>query len=390
MMKDTIGKEPLFYELIRVALGTRDSLSHSPSAEEWDALFVTSQEQAVAGVAFLALETLNKYEQKPQLPLLYEWIGLSEQIKQQNRLLNKRCVDITRHFENAGFRCCILKGQGNAQMYPEPLLRTSGDIDVWIEGDKDTIVNFVCSQYPDALDSGMHLDYPIFKDVDVEVHYKPQYLSRSKYNKRIQEFFSSESEAQFRNKITFKNGEGEICVPCSKFNLVLQLSHLLGHFYGEGIGLRQFVDLFYLLKNMKTEDRDNVEKIIARFGMERFTRGVMWIEKEILGLENELLVTDPSERIGRIVLSEIEKGGNFGKYNVRNEQRRKKGILTRAIMDSHRLIHLLRVQPSEALARLGDKLLNVESMKEVLKGSWTFSKYLFWPRCGTKNVKERI
>jgi len=273
-------------------------------------------------------------------------------------------------------------------MYPEPLLRTSGDIDVWLEGDKDTIVNFVCLQYPDTIDSGMHLDYPFFKDVDVEVHYKPQYLSYGKYDKRIQEFFSSESEAQFRNKIAFKNGEGEICVPCSKFNLVHQLAHLLGHFYGEGIGLRQFVDLFYLLKNTEIEDRDKVGKMLDWLGMERFTRGVMWIEKEILGLEEELLVTEPSEKIGRIVLSEIEKGGNFGKYNVRNEQRRKKGILTRAIMDSYRLIQLLRVQPSEAMARLGGKLLNVKSMKEVLKGAWTFYKYLCWPQWGKKRHKD--
>lgn len=353
-----------FYELIRVALGTKDLLSHSPSATEWDALFVTAQKQAVAGVAFLALETLNKCEQKPQLPLLYEWIGVSELIKQQNQLLNKRCVDITRHFESAGFRCCILKGQGNAQMYPEPLLRTSGDIDVWVEGDKDTIINFVRLQYPEAGDSGMHTHYPIFKDVDVEVHYKPQYLSRGKFDKRVQEFFSSEAEAQFKHKITLESEGGEVCVPCSRFNLVLQLAHLLGHFYGEGIGLRHFVDLFYLLKTMETGDRECVGKLLGWLGMERFTRGVMWIEKEILGLEEAYLIVEPSEELGKIILREIEKGGNFGKYNARNE-RREKGILTRALMDSYRLLQLSRVQPSEALARLGNKLINVESMREV-------------------------
>lgn len=356
----------LFYELLQIAIGNRKSLSHAPSAEEWVDFFVIAQEQALAGVVFLALDTLSKYGQKPQLPLLYEWIGLAEQIKQRNVLLNKRCVEIMRHFDEAGFRCCILKGQGNAQMYPEPLLRTSGDIDVWVEGGKETIMNFVLSQYPDVRDSGMHLDYPIFKDVEVEVHYRPQYLSCHKYNKRIQEFFSSEADVQFRHKIILENGFGEICIPYNKLNFVLQMSHLLGHFYEEGIGLRQFVDLFYLLKRMETEDRNNVGKLLGWFGMERFSRGVMWIEKEILGLEDGFLVTEPSEKIGRIVLSEIEKGGNFGKYNVRNKWR-KNSILARAIMDSYRLIHLSRVQPSEAMARLVNKLMNVESMKVVFK-----------------------
>lgn len=370
-MKKVIVKSPLFYELIRVALGTKDSLSHTPSAEEWNSLFVISQKQAVAGVAFLALDALYKFEQKPQLTLFYEWFGLSEQIKKKNLLLNKRCIDITRHFESAGFRCCIMKGQGNAQMYPEPLSRTSGDIDVWLEGDKDKIVNFVCSQFPQAIDSGMHLDYPIFNDVDVEVHYKPQYLSSAKYDKRIQEFFSLESEAQFKHKITLDSEGNKICVPCPKFNLVLQMAHLLGHFYGEGIGLRHFVDLFYLLKNIRTEDRYNASELLNWLGMQRFSRGVMWIEKEILGLTDGFLVVEPSEKIGRIILSEIEEGGNFGKYNMRNELR-KKSILRRAILDSYRLIQLSRVQPSETIARLCNKLMNIKSMKETLKGAWTY------------------
>lgn len=53
------------------------------------------------------------------IALLYEWLGMAEQIKNQNHLLNRRCGEIERIFVETGFHTCILKGQGNALMYPE-------------------------------------------------------------------------------------------------------------------------------------------------------------------------------------------------------------------------------------------------------------------------------
>ena len=95
------------------------------------------KKQAVAGVAFTALDSLSRQEQKPPLDILYQWLGYSEQIKRQNVIVNKRCVEITKLFAEAGFKTCILKGQGNARMYKDPLSRSSGDIDLWILGHAD-------------------------------------------------------------------------------------------------------------------------------------------------------------------------------------------------------------------------------------------------------------
>lgn len=132
----------LFIEIFQVALGTRAGLSRNPTEKEWDELFDMSQKQAVAGVIFSALDKLSVHGQKPPSPLIYKWIGVSEQIKQRNILLNQKCVDLTGLFSDSGFDSCILKGQGNALMYPEPLLRTSGDIDIWGKGKRDKIIAF--------------------------------------------------------------------------------------------------------------------------------------------------------------------------------------------------------------------------------------------------------
>ena len=50
---------------------------------------------------------------------------------------------VCRNFEQEGFRCCILKGQGNALLYPDPYMRTPGDIDIYLEGGRKRIMEYV-------------------------------------------------------------------------------------------------------------------------------------------------------------------------------------------------------------------------------------------------------
>lgn len=63
---------------------------------------------------------------------LMEWIGYAQQIELQNRKLNKKCVEVISEYEKDGYKSLLLKGQGNAMMYPSTLCRTPGDIDILI------------------------------------------------------------------------------------------------------------------------------------------------------------------------------------------------------------------------------------------------------------------
>lgn len=357
----------LFYELVQVALGEREALSHNPSDNEWSELYTLSQKQAIAGVAFTALDKLSQQGQKPLVNLLLEWVGLSEYIKIQNLLLNKRCGEITKVFSEAGFSTCILKGQGNALMYPNPLSRNSGDIDLWVNGSRKDIREFVFSKCPNAEDGDMHIEAPFFKDVVVEVHYYPRYSNVPKYNKRLQAWFEENSDAQFLNKVKLSKESAEyVCVPTARFNVVQQMSHIMGHFFVEGIGLRQFIDYFFVLQKKHEEEcSDNFEELFEYFGMLKFARGVMWVEKEVLGLDDKYLLTSPNERLGKVILKEIEEGGNFGHHDQRYTAR-SKGILLRGLVDSYRLLNLAYYFPKDALWKI---LRKVENQKWRLKNA---------------------
>ena len=346
----------MLFELIQVALNEREKLSCVPSDEKWADLFVASKKQAVAGMVLFALEILSKQGIRLPTKLLFEWIGISEQIKIQNKIVNKRCADITKLFADYGFKTCILKGQGNSLLYPEPLLRTSGDIDIWVEGSREDIKNFVVLRCPKAQDGDMHIDFPIFDDVPVEVHYKPRYSSVPKYDKRLQTWFKEQAETQFTNKVELEGFE--ICVPTAEFNAVQQMSHIMGHFFVEGIGLRQFVDYYYVLKKLHDEKSSvDFEKLFKDFGLLQFARGVMWLEHEKLGLNKEYLICETDEKLGKVILKEIEEGGNFGHHDQRYAFR-KKGYLARGLVDCYRLMKLAYYFPQDALWKIVRKIEN--------------------------------
>ena len=162
----------MLFELIQIALGEKEKLSHTLSQLEWMSLYKEALKQSVVGVAFDGVQKLPK-EQWPPQGLLFEWIGICEQIKAQNQLTYKRSVEISKLFADAGYRNCILKGQGNALMYPNPYSRMSGDIDIWVDGTRNEIRNYVRSKCPNAYEQSNHIDFKIFKDVEVEVHFNP-------------------------------------------------------------------------------------------------------------------------------------------------------------------------------------------------------------------------
>lgn len=340
--------EGLFYELIRVSIGKGKALSHNPSEKEWAELFDFSKKQAVAGVAFLALDQLSKYGQKPPISLLFEWIGLSEQIKAENEILNNRCREVSKILSDAGFESCILKGQGNAEMYPDSMSRTPGDIDVWVDADEKTVCEFVRERYPEAVESYKHIKFPMFDDVLVDVHVTPLKFYCSKYDKRLQRWISEHKKEQFEHRIQLSESEKEINVPTARFNAVYQLGHMLIHLYDEGIGLRHLVDYYYVLKNLDVFDkeREEIVRVLKSLGMLRFAKAVMWIEKETLGLVDECCFIDTDEKLGRKLLDDVLEGGNFGKYSER--YRGRNGFYWMGMVEAKRILELMDFAPCEA------------------------------------------
>ena len=151
MGKYTIQEIILFYELLQVSLGNRFALSKSPSAKVWNELFSLAKNHALIGVCFSGIQKLISQDQVSDLPvsLKNQWLGITAKIQQQNKLMNERCVKLQYMLKNEGFCTYIMKGQGNAALYPFDLssLRQSGDIDIYLDGGYEKVINFVNRTY---------------------------------------------------------------------------------------------------------------------------------------------------------------------------------------------------------------------------------------------------
>ena len=344
---------PLFYKMntyyqryLKLLAYCLDEHKEVPdvSGMDWRGLYRFCQEQAIVGIVLAGIDRLSK-SRKIDVPqdLLFEWIGQANMLESQNKLVNQRVKELIEYLREQGKESCILKGQGNALMYPNPAMRTPGDIDVWLQGTKKEVAAFVHQRFPDMNVQYHHMSYPVFDDVEVEVHYYPSFCYNKWHNHRLQQYFRESSEAQLWNI----NSEG-YAVPTNAFNLVFQLSHMMRHFFTQGIGLRHAIDYYYLLRQdiAETEKQEAVN-VMKCCGMYKFFCAVLWIEKEILGLNKNTDTAKVNEKAGNLVLSEMLKGGNFGHLY---KQHRGNVIATYANQMTYRLRFVLEF-PSEPLSR---------------------------------------
>ena len=143
-------------------------------------LYNESKKQAIEGVL---LETLIRNlpkcicKDRKISNLKLSLIAHAIQLEQRNELTNLRAQQLTKFFKNGGFRTCVLKGQGIALLYPNPKRRLCGDIDLWVEGKRDDIVNYIRSKGVKVYDVHLvHATAEIFKDVPVEIHFCPSWI----------------------------------------------------------------------------------------------------------------------------------------------------------------------------------------------------------------------
>ena len=300
----------LFFELLQVSLGTRDELSRVPSAREWNALYDEAEWQAIVGGLLGGLERLPE-EQLPPLDVKLQWIGMVQMMEAEYRLHCERAAELTAQFRDAGFKICLLKGIGAAQNYPNPSRRQCGDIDLWVDGSRKDITAFVRSFDKEVKPKFKDIAFP-YKETEVEAHFIPTYLNNFRYNKRLKRYIDDNRQWQFDHWVEV--GEGlRICIPTDDFNVIYQMAHLFHHFFCEGIGMRHFVDYFYLLKSEEVRSKKEELRLkLSEFRMLKFARGVMWVLHEKLGLERQYLVAEPDEKVGKLILKQIQEYGNFG------------------------------------------------------------------------------
>ena len=350
--------ENLFFELQQVAIGTRQSLSVAPSAKQWSELFALSKKHALVAIAFHGVSLLKGRSTGDddfgsslgidEMTYL-KWLGLTAKTAQRNKEMNAECVMLTELLKHDGFHCCILKGQSNLVYYPEELreCRTSGDIDVLFRSMEEPDVLDLpiryCQERARMLDEKAphvayhHADLAWEGTTGAEGHYRASFLCSPLRNLCLQRWL--EDNMPF-GVCDAKVNDCVLPVPPVSYNAIYQLLHIYKHLFEEGIGLRQLLDYYFVLRTLHIEQRsfsDRTESMaqwaegmgvavksnkeimhtLSRFGMKKFASAVMYVLQTVFAMPDEYLICQPDEKEGKFLLDEIMQAGNFGKYDER-------------------------------------------------------------------------
>ena len=241
-----LKQQKIFFDFLRFCIGSAKEIPGSLKEVDWKELYAIAKKQALLGVLFHGIKKLPAEHVEMEKELLLRWMAESQMLEKANVRLNDAAIQVSEWFRKKGFRTCILKGQGNALMYPNPYSRTPGDIDIWVEGGDKRVISFVRSISPHEKACYHHIEFPSYKGVEVEVHYRPSFLLCFWHNRKLQKYYERVKEEQFSHRVMLGE-QGEIAIPTVEFNLIFQLTHIFSHLMNEGIGLRQLVDYYYVL-----------------------------------------------------------------------------------------------------------------------------------------------
>jgi hypothetical protein len=365
-----------YLSFIRFCLSDEKDVPADVAKIDWEELLNFAKKHAIVGVVARTLlhdQRLANSEvflrNRPSEDQVMDWMSLMVKIEQDNQKCDGVAAWTIRNFKKTGFDACILKGQGVNLLYPTRSERMSGDVDIWVRPkhsdtsqnetidvlvqqskDVERVLEECRKVMPDAKACYHHVEFVSKQNIPIEVHYRPQWLSNPWHNRKLQRYFMTHADEQFRHHCELSDGQ-VLVTPTAEFNVIFMLSHIYNHLLHEGIGFRQLIDYFYLLKSVRWSDtsRSQLQRVMSDCGLLAIGQGVSWMMVKVLELDEAHIIVTPSERYGRILLREVLAGGNFGKH----DERTLSGVYRSPIMANlqrlNRDIRFLFYFPSESL-----------------------------------------
>lgn len=290
--------------LLKVALGTSTDY---PSVADWPAVIKLAARQNVMGMVYLAVCRLPQ-EYRPSLAVMMKLEDFRQKIEQNNLRLNQLCGTLDARLTEGGYRAVVIKGQGVAALYEKPLLRSWGDIDMWMDGGKDEVVKCVRSHFSRVTEPGdYHIAATLTDGTELEMHYLPTVMTNPLLNRRWKQWLEEQRPQQWDNLRELPQNAGSIHVPTAGFDVVFLMLHFFRHWSFEGCGLKQLLDIYHVLLRAEIPLNEAYEAL-CRLGMKRMAQAIMYVMGE-LGLPRNRMICEPDVYWGKRFLDDVMQTG---------------------------------------------------------------------------------
>ena len=316
-----------FFALLRAGLWETDVRLLPFGINDYSILMALAEEQSVVGLIASGFE--HVVDAKAPKEDVLQFVGQTLQIEQRNIAMNNFIAKITEILRHASIYTILLKGQDVALCYEKPLWRASGDIDLFLSDDNYEKAKVILAPFASVLEKEYarekHLGMTINEFV-VELHGRLSCGLSSRIERELDQVY----------KDTFFGGSVRSCYISGVQVFFLKVendvfyvfTHILQHFYIDGVGLRQICDWSRLLWFYRERiDLRLLEDRIKRAGLMTAWKALGAYAVDYLGMPVEAMpfYSDDkrwkrkAKRINKFVLSVGNMGHKrdksyFGKY----------------------------------------------------------------------------
>ena len=284
---------------------------------KWNKVLKTAKSQSVLCVVGQAIFQTEWTVQSLSPDLKAKLRSISVKNIVYGSALEHALVKVVELLRDNDIEVVLLKGQGNAQYYPEPFLRQYGDIDLYVGQDNykaayDILKTVASDIDGDAeLTKGKHFHMKM-GTVFFDVHRFSGMYYLSGYNGKYHE---EEIKGLTGNCKQIMFNGCPVNVPSNEFNAYYIFNHLFNHFLISGVGLRHLCDLMmFLHSNHGQLDLQELKRILVRMNMLYPWQVIGAVLVDNLGLPSEEFpfYRKVHSRYTVKVLRHILLEGNFG------------------------------------------------------------------------------
>ena len=301
---------------------------------DWSEVYRLASEQCVVGVVLAGIE--HSYVKPPQEKLL-QWIGEVQILEQQNQAMNQFIAKLIEKLRSSDIYALLLKGQGVAQCYERPLWRASGDVDLFLSDANYTKAEKLLSPLASSIDD--EISYAKHKALTIDEWTVELHGSlRSGLWRSLDRVLDKVQYDVFcgGNVRSWLNGKTQVFMPRADEDVVYVFSHILQHFYKEGIGLRQICDWCRMLWKFKDKlDYELLESRIRKAGVMTEWKAFAALAVDYLGMPSEAMpfYSDDKKWKRKAVraMEFVLETGNFGHNRDYSYQKKYPYIICKAI-----------------------------------------------------------
>lgn len=306
----------VFFELLRAGLWEKEAQLLPYKKVSFTAVFQYAQEQSVVGLLTAGLEHVHDVIIPKEEALIF--VGETLQLECRNKTMNQFLVSLYKKLEDNGISSILVKGQGVAQYYERPLWRACGDVDLLLDDDnynraKQLLIPLATSIEGEDMQV-LHLGMTLHSQV-IELHGSLRSCCLPKMDKKLDDV---QRETIEKNCVRVWLNEGyKIPLPSPDNDVCFVFTHIIKHFFKEGVGLKQLCDWCRLLWTYK----DSLDHELLRFrlfemGVETEWKAFASLAVDYLGMPTAAMpfYSDKKRwsRKARRILCIILKNGSFG------------------------------------------------------------------------------